>query len=60
METLTRTCCRCDKSKHQDDFTAGKGWCKECHNKRAREWRLANVERNREIQKQNYQRRKLN
>jgi hypothetical protein len=59
METVTRTCCRCEKSKQPEEFTPGKGWCRPCHNKRAKEWRKANEERNRAIQKQNYERKKL-
>ena len=59
METVTRTCYRCEKSKVTEEFTPGKNWCRPCHNKKAREWRKANEEKNRAIQKQNYERKKL-
>jgi hypothetical protein len=59
METVKKVCCRCSKSLNLEEFTPGKGWCRPCHAKRAKEWRLANVERNRAIQKQNYERKKL-
>ena len=51
---LEKTCVRCAKRKDVDLFVAKRNCCKECHSKRAREWRNDNVELNRKIQLKYY------
>jgi hypothetical protein len=55
----TKVCCRCGKTKQLNEMVSGRTQCKKCHANWMVEWRKNNLELNREIQKQNYERKKL-
>lgn len=62
MEVLTRTCNDCEKDKPLEDFHKCKVFplgrtytCKDCANRRAREWNAANKERKKQTNKAHYE-----